>query len=679
MRGDAAAFRRADSLPPLEAVPSPTHHTVTAPPSDGSVEPTVAADSQTASSTSSTAVPALHNELPRSFSGAILHTLEHLGVSAYSTKDVEQTVIARAMQLEEEATARQQAKQAALHARRRTDDTAHSQQRKRIPKKVGTSIAAASLPSSVLLPHTPVVHEDDPVTVAGTLSKQRLEDALAIRQQKDKPRQPLQSAANSSSRGQRDGEPKETEAGEVDDTAPSVKTAKQRMIDQGELTPFHSMPGVEKEFRRVSRAQLPTASSNAASASRPRPAAPPPVRTSLPSKQRSARKTAATRSHPPPRSSTPTLQPPTASKRQRGSVTPPPVLHDSKSPVSSDGSVVSEWSADELPRRLTRARMKQEERSMEEAMRRSERDASGVKEEQQQQQQQDEEAVQLIEEDSAKEEEAEEAEDEVRDEREDDEEWKGDAESSPSEAEADEDADGGRPAKRAKASTARRAAARRRLMRPTDAEAEEVVEVEDEQLLDDDNDDDDTADVYSGASSSSRRRTVIVDDFFDWQYEERVAAYRDSKQFVNEVRRVEGRAQESKDNNDDDDSSLDVAFDGGYVLPGRIWDRLFGYQKTSVKWMWELHCQNVGGIIADEMGLGTNTPSDYTHRRISLGSRCSFSPSFFVPLVQARRYRWWPSSPACTTATPYTQPSTVQPHRHPSSSRPRSSSAPPRS
>lgn len=28
------------------------------------------------------------------------------------------------------------------------------------------------------------------------------------------------------------------------------------------------------------------------------------------------------------------------------------------------------------------------------------------------------------------------------------------------------------------------------------------------------------------------------------------------------------------------------------------------YQQTGVQWLWELHCQQAGGIIGDEMGLG---------------------------------------------------------------------------
>ena len=31
---------------------------------------------------------------------------------------------------------------------------------------------------------------------------------------------------------------------------------------------------------------------------------------------------------------------------------------------------------------------------------------------------------------------------------------------------------------------------------------------------------------------------------------------------------------------------------------------LLSYQQTGVKWLWELHCQQVGGVIGDEMGLG---------------------------------------------------------------------------
>nr|XP_039261746.1 DNA excision repair protein ERCC-6-like isoform X3 [Styela clava] len=42
----------------------------------------------------------------------------------------------------------------------------------------------------------------------------------------------------------------------------------------------------------------------------------------------------------------------------------------------------------------------------------------------------------------------------------------------------------------------------------------------------------------------------------------------------------------------------------GFKVPGRIWSKLYKYQKTGVRWMFELHSQKVGGILGDEMGLG---------------------------------------------------------------------------
>lgn len=53
-----------------------------------------------------------------------------------------------------------------------------------------------------------------------------------------------------------------------------------------------------------------------------------------------------------------------------------------------------------------------------------------------------------------------------------------------------------------------------------------------------------------------------------------------------------------------DPSEEDVRFEGGLRVPGDIYRRLFDYQRTGVKWLWELHAQRAGGIIGDEMGLG---------------------------------------------------------------------------
>jgi SNF2 family DNA or RNA helicase len=51
----------------------------------------------------------------------------------------------------------------------------------------------------------------------------------------------------------------------------------------------------------------------------------------------------------------------------------------------------------------------------------------------------------------------------------------------------------------------------------------------------------------------------------------------------------------------DPDEGEEVLFSGGYRLPAQLYDNLFDYQRIGVRWMWELHRQNAGGIIGDEM------------------------------------------------------------------------------
>ncbi|GAB0495304.1 hypothetical protein MMPV_006603 [Pyropia vietnamensis] len=53
-----------------------------------------------------------------------------------------------------------------------------------------------------------------------------------------------------------------------------------------------------------------------------------------------------------------------------------------------------------------------------------------------------------------------------------------------------------------------------------------------------------------------------------------------------------------------DEEEEEVVFSGGFRVPASLYDRLFEYQRTGLQWLWELHCQQCGGIIGDEMGLG---------------------------------------------------------------------------
>ncbi|KAH3744788.1 DNA repair protein rhp26 [Pelomyxa schiedti] len=68
----------------------------------------------------------------------------------------------------------------------------------------------------------------------------------------------------------------------------------------------------------------------------------------------------------------------------------------------------------------------------------------------------------------------------------------------------------------------------------------------------------------------------------------------------------EDEDQSSKLDNDTEPDATegDIEFSGGLTVPGSVYKQLFDYQQVAVKWLWELYCMNVGGIIGDEMGLG---------------------------------------------------------------------------
>lgn len=66
----------------------------------------------------------------------------------------------------------------------------------------------------------------------------------------------------------------------------------------------------------------------------------------------------------------------------------------------------------------------------------------------------------------------------------------------------------------------------------------------------------------------------------------------------------DAEADDDEDSDSEEDEEDYVVFEGGLKIPTTIYDRLFDYQKTGVKWLWELHTQRAGGIIGDEMGLG---------------------------------------------------------------------------
>ena len=93
----------------------------------------------------------------------------------------------------------------------------------------------------------------------------------------------------------------------------------------------------------------------------------------------------------------------------------------------------------------------------------------------------------------------------------------------------------------------------------------------------------------------------------------------------------------------------DLVLGGGYACPGDVYGRLFSYQKTSLKWLWELRKQQVGGIIGDQMGLGKTIQIisflaglSYSHMLDGKGPILIVCPATVLRQWVKELHIWWP-------------------------------------
>eukprot|EP00794_Sanderia_malayensis_P004167 gene4167-4721_t len=94
----------------------------------------------------------------------------------------------------------------------------------------------------------------------------------------------------------------------------------------------------------------------------------------------------------------------------------------------------------------------------------------------------------------------------------------------------------------------------------------------------------------------------VVDDGDVKVYNERIRILR-LKEKLKDANAVDTVADFELSDEEENDTK-EVFLKKGFSLPYRTWRKLYKYQRTGVKWLWELHNQEVGGIIGDEMGLG---------------------------------------------------------------------------
>ncbi|CAM9248775.1 unnamed protein product [Chrysoparadoxa australica] len=91
----------------------------------------------------------------------------------------------------------------------------------------------------------------------------------------------------------------------------------------------------------------------------------------------------------------------------------------------------------------------------------------------------------------------------------------------------------------------------------------------------------------------------LIDDMREDDYQDRLVGMQDKEEWQAPPLPGTGGYQDA-----DGGSSPDVKLEGGLVIPGRLARRLFVFQHTGVRWLWQLYRQGAGGIIGDEMGLG---------------------------------------------------------------------------
>ncbi|XP_013912099.1 PREDICTED: DNA excision repair protein ERCC-6 [Thamnophis sirtalis] len=148
----------------------------------------------------------------------------------------------------------------------------------------------------------------------------------------------------------------------------------------------------------------------------------------------------------------------------------------------------------------------------------------------------------------------------------------------------------------------------------------------------------------------TRRRRIkrYKDDGNEDYYKQRLRRWHRQQ-----LRDRKGQRQSTAEESDESDAE----FLEGFKVPGYLFKKLYKYQQTGVRWLWELHCQQVGGILGDEMGLGKTIQiivflaglsysqirtrgTNYRHR--GLGPTVIVCPTTVMHQWVKEFHAWWP-------------------------------------
>ncbi|KAB7505760.1 hypothetical protein Anas_07104 [Armadillidium nasatum] len=148
---------------------------------------------------------------------------------------------------------------------------------------------------------------------------------------------------------------------------------------------------------------------------------------------------------------------------------------------------------------------------------------------------------------------------------------------------------------------------------------------------------------------NGKKSKRVIDDSYLENYIKRIQKWK--KERLKEKHR---KILSGEDFDSDEDEEFE-RFEGNYKIPLSIWNKLFKYQRVCVKWLWELHCQQCGGILGDEMGLGKTVMVisflvglsysglfDHNRGRKGLGPVLIVSPATVLQQWVKEFQQWWP-------------------------------------
>ncbi|KAF8566253.1 hypothetical protein P879_08392 [Paragonimus westermani] len=86
---------------------------------------------------------------------------------------------------------------------------------------------------------------------------------------------------------------------------------------------------------------------------------------------------------------------------------------------------------------------------------------------------------------------------------------------------------------------------------------------------------------------------------------QKVQSISPSERTQRKIDRIKSQIADDKEASQPDPQYSDmVPVADGFLMPSKLYEKLYAYQREGVRWLWHLHNNGPGGVLADDMGLG---------------------------------------------------------------------------